>query len=597
MTDEMHDGLNGPHRHELTVESLISKEVLKMRGYRTVKAHELPPEFADYQRRDGLLIPLRSVRGEIESYQLKPNQPRTGKNGKPIKYETAANAPQVLDVPAAAIPHLGDPSIPLLITEGAKKVDSAVSHGFLSTIGLQGVYGWRGKNEKGGSTALADWEDIALKDRKVIIAFDSDVMAKDTVRSALDRLGDFLKRRGARLQYIVMPDLPNGSKCGLDDWFASDNHENAIAALDALAALAVTELPELAVASPVAGVPRANILRMSEVEAKEIDWLWPQWIPKGKLSLLGGYAGDGKSTFTTSLVASLTTGAPLPDGTVAPITNCLMLPAEDDASHVVKPLLAAHGADMDRTHVWQTVTDPDGTVRPLDMRRDLDLVAKAVQEHEIGLIVIDPISGFTPGADRNSEGETRDSLQQLIPVMEAYQCAILGVMHIGKNSGHARSYQSVMGSSAFTAVARSVLMLSNLPMTYQVEGEPQRKVVGVSKSNYAVAPHPIQFMRPRDEALQFLGDSPVGLDAALNAKPGGEDDAKGPTETQKAEEWLLEFMDGKRMLASEVEAAAKEEGFSKTTLHKARTKLNVGSDREGSQWIWSPASADISTAA
>src|SRR5699024_8354333 len=132
--------LTPDHHHELTVGSNISEAVLQMRGYRSVKAHELPPEFADYQRRDGLLIPIRSVRGEIESYQLKPDTPRVGKNGKPIKYETAANAKQIIDCPPSARRLLNNPKATLIITEGAKKVDSSVSAGLWTTIGLQGVY-------------------------------------------------------------------------------------------------------------------------------------------------------------------------------------------------------------------------------------------------------------------------------------------------------------------------------------------------------------------------------------------------------------------------------------------------------------------------
>lgn len=573
-------GLADAHFHELHTGSAISEIRIRQRAYHSVAADQLPDAFADYQRRPGLLIPLRSVRGEIESWQLKPDQPRIGKNGKPIKYETAANARQIIDCPPGALPHLGNPTIPLLITEGAKKVDAAVSHGFLTTIGLQGVYGWRGKNADGGATALADWETIALKNRKAVIAFDSDVMSKPEVRGALDRLAGFLRSRGARVQFIVMPPLADGSKCGIDDWFAAGR------TLNQLGSLTVDALPEIAVASPVVGKTRANVRRMSEVEAKEIDWLWPGWIPRGMLSLLGGYAGDGKSTLTTSLVASLTTGAPLPDGSTAPITNCLMLPAEDDASVIVKPRLAIHGADMDRVHVLQTVTDSDGSERSLNLRTDIAEIAAVVQEREIGLIVIDPMSGFTPKADRNSEGEVRDGLQQLIPLMEQYRCAILGVMHIGKTGGHARAFQALMGSTAYTAVARSVLMVSNLPMTYQVEGEPMRKVIGVAKSNYAEPPAPIMFCRPRDEALRFLGESPVGLDAALNTRDG--DDGKGPNETEKAEAWLVDFMDGKRVLASAVEAAAKEEGINVTTLKRAKMKMGIRSLKSQQKWYWLP---------
>src|SRR5699024_10802385 len=141
-------------------------------------------------------------------------------NGKPIKYETAANAKQIIDCPPSARRLLNNPKATLIITEGAKKVDSSVSAGLWTTIGLQVVYGWRGTNDTVGSLALSGWEDIALNGREVVIAFDSDVMTKETVRSALDRLAGFLTSRKAHVHYLVLPNLPDGSKCRLDDFSA-----------------------------------------------------------------------------------------------------------------------------------------------------------------------------------------------------------------------------------------------------------------------------------------------------------------------------------------------------------------------------------------
>jgi replicative DNA helicase len=208
------------HVEELKA-SALDAAIIAERGYRTVSdPHELPEAFADYQRRPGLLMPIRDVSGDIVSWQLKPDIPRFAKGGKPIKYETAAGGRQCLDVPQRARSHLRDPAIELVVTEGVKKVDSALSHHIPCVIG-KGVYGFRGKNELGGIVALPDWETIALNDREVLIALDSDCMTKDSVRDGLDRLGALLQQRRARVRYVVMPDLPDGSKCGLDDWFAS----------------------------------------------------------------------------------------------------------------------------------------------------------------------------------------------------------------------------------------------------------------------------------------------------------------------------------------------------------------------------------------
>lgn len=204
--------LSKKHHMELEAESAISSEIVAERGYFTATTgRDVPDLFADYQRRPGLVVLIRDTTGNVVAAQLKADEPRYSKDGKLIKYDTAVNGRQCLDIPLRVRAFLGDPSLPLWITEGAKKVDSALSHGIPCIIGLQGVYGWRGRNEYGGTTALPDWEAIALNDREVVLAFDSDVMTKAPVRGALDRLSAFLKQRGARVQYLVLPFLdPDG---------------------------------------------------------------------------------------------------------------------------------------------------------------------------------------------------------------------------------------------------------------------------------------------------------------------------------------------------------------------------------------------------
>lgn len=593
MTIHTIHGLSDAHYEELHTGSAISDIRIRQRYYQTVTADQLPPEFADYQRRPGLLIPIRSVRGQVESWQLKPDQPRIGKNGKPIKYETAANCPQIIDCPPQTEKLLGNPRMPLVITEGAKKVDAAVSNGLTCTIGLQGVYGWRGTNGHGGKTALADWEHIALNNRTVFIAFDSDVMTKPEVRDALDRLSGFLRGKGAKVSYILMPNLPDGSKCGLDDWFAN-GHDR-----DELARLNVAELPtSIAPNGPGtnqedAAIPRLVSRTMRDVEQKEIEWLWPGWLPKGMLALLGGYAGDGKSTLTAWLAAALSTGARLPDGATAPITNTLMVLTEDDVSHIVKGRLVLHGVDEDRVHALDHVQFPDGSTRLFNLKTDIPYLHRMVAEHGIGLIVIDPLSGVMGNSDRNNEGEVRDILTRLAKMAEETGCTVLGIMHIGKTDGQAKSYQKLMGSTAYTAVARTVWMLSELPADYQEDDQPTKRMLGVSKSNYAVPPKPLQYHRPQGQAIEWLGESPLGIDAVFSRlKKAADDEDRTPNQTEKAEEWLLKYMDGKRVLASQIEAAAKDEGFSETTLRKAKKGLNVRSVRENQKWYWVPSQDD-----
>jgi hypothetical protein len=209
------------HRRQLE-ESGIDEKVALERGYKsvTVKAELRGYGFSDAQCRvPALLVPIYGVGGEIVTYQARPNTPRVV-NGKALKYETPKGSNLAIDVPRRVRDSLHDPNVPLWITEGSKKADSGASRD-LCIVALLGVWGWRGRNAAGGLTALADWERIALKGRKVYLAFDSDVIEKKEVHGALMRLRAFLEQRGASVKIVRLPPGPSGSKVGLDDFLVS----------------------------------------------------------------------------------------------------------------------------------------------------------------------------------------------------------------------------------------------------------------------------------------------------------------------------------------------------------------------------------------
>ena len=191
--------LSASHRRMLFEESGIGARVAVKRGYRTVtsKAELERLGFGRSQRNvPALLMPIYSPTGEIVLYQSRPNEPRIDKRGKRIKYETPSGAGMALDVHPFCRERLGDPTVPLFITEGLRKGDALVSRG-LCAVALIGVWNWRGTNEYGGKMALPEWESVALNGRKVYIVFDSDVMEKREVYAALCRLKNFLESRGA----------------------------------------------------------------------------------------------------------------------------------------------------------------------------------------------------------------------------------------------------------------------------------------------------------------------------------------------------------------------------------------------------------------
>ncbi len=193
---ELRQVLNPDHQRMLLLESGIFQDVTKARGYRSVetRADLRRLGFSDIQCNvPGLLVPIHSPSGGVSSYQFRADQPRI-KDGKPIKYETPKGSRMVLDVHPFAREKLGDPSVPLFVTEGVKKGNALVSHG-LCAIALLGVWNWRGTNEHGGKTVLPEWEHVALNGRQVYIAFDSDIMLKPQVYAALARLKAFLEAK------------------------------------------------------------------------------------------------------------------------------------------------------------------------------------------------------------------------------------------------------------------------------------------------------------------------------------------------------------------------------------------------------------------
>ena len=225
-----------PAHADLLAASGITPEVAHARQYVSAdtKAQLGRLGFTPNQRRPpGLVLPTWSpVKRSVAGYQLRPDAPRVDqKRGRIVRYETAAERPVVVDAHPFTWDRLGDPATPLFVTEGIRKADAAISVG-LCCVSILGVWNWRGTNDKGGTTALPEWEVIALNNRRrVYIVFDSDVMTKPEVHQALARLKGFLEARGAEVFVIYLPSGDGGVKVGLDDFLAAGRNKDDLLAL------------------------------------------------------------------------------------------------------------------------------------------------------------------------------------------------------------------------------------------------------------------------------------------------------------------------------------------------------------------------------
>ena len=224
--------LSPEHLKALVEGSGIALDVIEERGYRTCTGYSELKSLGITIRRDtdthGLLLPLHTVNGKPgETYLAKedrgvplmvyrPDTPQIDQEGQPQKYLYPGSQRVRLDCHPRAFPLLGDPTVPLWITEGIKKGDSLVTQE-LCALALLGVWNWRGTNAAGGKMALPDWHDVALNGRDVRIVYDSDIVEKPSVAYALQELSGMLTAKGARVHVAYLPSA-DGEKVGVDDY-------------------------------------------------------------------------------------------------------------------------------------------------------------------------------------------------------------------------------------------------------------------------------------------------------------------------------------------------------------------------------------------
>ncbi|MDP9470877.1 MAG: AAA family ATPase [Chloroflexota bacterium] len=324
---------------------------------------------------------------------------------------------------------------------------------------------------------------------------------------------------------------------------------------------------------------RLIVTRLSDVAAKPIEWLWQDRLARGKLHLLGGDYGDGKSTLMAWLAATLSTGGAWPDGDQAPVATVLFLLLEDAIDDTLKPRLAIHGADEDRVFAVEAVAEGEGTRRVFNLERHLDLLREYIKSQVVDVLIIDPVSAFMQRSNRDGEGAVRDILSPLVDLGNELDVAIVALMHTGKpgvGTAGRKATQRLLGSTAFPAVARVVWMLAPTP------DDPTRKVLAVTKSNLGLKPAPLEWSRALDRPITWHGPSDHDIDQLF--------DAIKPLPREEAKAWLREALADGSVPQRIVEARARELGISGATLKRAREDLGVASAKQpgvvNGPWLW-----------
>ena len=235
-----------------------------------------------------------------------------------------------------------------------------------------------------------------------------------------------------------------------------------------------------------------KMIRMSEIQSQEIEWLWYPFIPYGKLTIVQGDPGDGKTTLVLNIAAKLSKGESLDeDMKLTEPMNVIYQTAEDGLADTVKPRLELAGAECERIIV---IDESDKSLSMIDERLE-----EAIVKTNARLLILDPIQAYLGGGmDMNRANEARDMTKKLGLLAEKTKCAIVLIGHMNKASGNKAAYRG-MGFIDFFAVARSVLLVG------RVEGEPNTRAVVQIKNNLAVFGHPKAFFLSED-GFKWLGD-------------------------------------------------------------------------------------------
>ena len=315
-------------------------------------------------------------------------------------------------------------------------------------------------------------------------------------------------------------------------------------------------------------VETVEIIRMSEVDTQAVEWLWEPYIPFGKVTIVQGNPGEGKTTFALRLAAVCTTGRTLPNMKPLPPFNVIYQTAEDGLGDTVKPRLMEAAADLDRVLVID------------EAKQELSLsderIERAIRQTGARLIILDPIQAYMgEKTDMNRANEVRPMFRRLADVAERTGCAVILIGHLNKAAGGQSAYRG-LGSIDFRAAARSVLLIG------RVKREPNVRVIVHDKSSLAPEGKPIAFCLDPETGFSWIGEYDITADELLSGAGGN-----NATKTEQAERLILDLLaDGKELASEDIVKAAAEAGISERTVQNAKRNMGsvLGAKRVGGQW-------------
>lgn len=311
-----------------------------------------------------------------------------------------------------------------------------------------------------------------------------------------------------------------------------------------------------------------NIISMDTVQEEEIKWLWKPYIPFGKLTIIQGDPGEGKTTFALQLAALLSIGKGFDEneniGVSEPV-NVIYQTAEDGLADTVKPRLISAGADCSKIKV---IDDSEKSLSMDDERLELAINATGAK-----VLILDPLQAYLGDkVDMNRANEAREMTKKLGTIASRTGCAVILIGHMNKGSGAKAAYRGI-GSIDFFAIARSVLLVARVPDDSTI------RAVAQIKSNLALEGDTMAF-RLAENGFTWIGEYDISTDELLAGYSNSD-------KHKSAEDFLKKILsNGQTVPASSIFSQAKAIGVSKRTIENVKQELGIKSIKDGASWLW-----------
>lgn len=455
-----------------------------------------------------------------------------------------------------------DPSQPVFTTEGEKHADILWKLGLVATTFPMGA---------GKCNLVKDLS--ALEGRHIVILPDNDPPGRSHGQQVADRVNPVVKS----VRVLMLPDLPE--KGDIINWLSAGRTGEELMEL-------ARKCPEWEPSDTPAQPSDEAVLTITSLESvvkEDVVPVWPKRIFKGKLTIIAGDPGLGKSYATLAIAARVSLGGPWPDGSGdAPLGNVLLVSAEDGLADTVKPRLELLGADMTRIFSLGLTVRKGEAEFSLSLKEHMPQIEQKVHKLQITLLVVDPILALTGKVDTHKSAEVRSVLAPLAAMADRMGCAVLAVMHPNKNSTEGNLLYRISSSLDFAAAARSVMVVGKHPDNQEL------RVMATVKCNLSAIPQPMLFKFTQEGCFAWEGTTDIDV-SQIMATP----DREEPSSRVEAKGFLEDILADDAVPAKKVLAEAKECGIAEKTLRRAANEMGVDICRLGQRghqgggaWVW-----------